>query len=106
MRVYSIKFGLLSAVWLYSMITVTGGPVITNALDQRRSEISGTVRQESGLDGKILAQNPSSRPRQTQDELPSGKKKSLHEYGPEQLIPEPDGSIRSVPNSRSKPERV
>ncbi|HKX30012.1 MAG TPA: hypothetical protein VJ302_20150 [Blastocatellia bacterium] len=80
--------------------------MLTNALDQRRGFFPETIRPESSQDGKILAQNPSSRPRQAQEELPTGKKKSLHEYGPEQLIPEPEDNTRSTPNTRSRPERV
>src|SRR5262245_23547419 len=104
MTVYSIKLGLLSALWSSCLIGILGGPALTYASDDRRASVSGIVRQElqrpSKYD-KLLAQSSNTRPRQTQDETSGGKRKSLHEYGPDELIPQAEESN----SSRSRTER-
>jgi len=77
---------LLSALLSYCLIAVFAGAVLANAGGKRLVSAPGVIRREPFRGGEALAQTPGSGPEQQAP--PAGKRKSMHEYGPEDVHPE------------------
>lgn len=77
---------LLSALLLYCLAGVFTGAALANANSKGLVSKPGVTRRESFISGGALTQTPGGRPEQQAP--PVGKRKSLHEYGPEDVHPE------------------
>src|SRR5262245_4379203 len=86
MTVNFIKLTLRSAVLWCFLVGIFGGGVLAHSDSKHLASAPGIIRP--CRNGESLIQTPGSRPGQNQREAPAGKRKSLHEYGPEDIFPE------------------
>jgi len=85
MTAHSIKT-LLSTLLSYCLVGVFTSAVLANADGKGFVSMPGVTRREPSRSGGALTQTPGGRPEQQAP--PAGKRKSLHEYGPEDVHPE------------------
>jgi len=85
MTVHSIKT-LFSALLSCCLVGIFTTAVLAGANGKGLASMPGVTRREPFRGGRALTQTPGGRPEQQAP--PAGKRKSLHEYGPEDVHPE------------------
>jgi hypothetical protein len=84
MKTHSLKVTLLPALLLCCLAELLADAAIVHSDGRSR----GSTPEALFEDGESSTQTPEVRPGQNQQEAPAGKRKSLHEYGPEDILPE------------------
>ncbi len=102
MTVHFIKLTLLSALLHYCLVGILAGAAIAHSDGKSLASTSGAIRREPFRNGGSLTETPDSMPGQNQEEAPARKRKSPHEYGPEDILPE----ARENENPRRLPMRL
>ncbi|MCI0391134.1 MAG: hypothetical protein MOB07_20500 [Acidobacteria bacterium] len=103
MTAHSIKLTLLLALWSFWLTGIIVGVALANTDNKGLVSSPGAIRPEHYRGGESFTRIQDSRPRQTQQPASPGKRKSLHEYGPEELFPEAQENVNTRP--RKNPAR-
>lgn len=86
MTVHSIKLTLLYASLLCGLVGILACAVMASANGKPITSPLGVIRREPSRSREALTQTPEVR--REQEGAPAGKRKPLHEYGPEDVHPE------------------
>lgn len=104
MTVHSIKLTLLSALLSYCLAGMWAGPALAHSGSRSLASTPGAIGREPVGSGESSTQTPGGDPGQNQQEAPAGKRKPLHAYGPEDILPDARESENPGPRKARTPQ--